>query len=270
MFRYICQHIYDDKYITPSFSLFLLYLLPMKKELTTLDLSTNETSIYQAILKTGGSASAGDIIKITDLHRNIVYDSLSHLINKKLVREVMKDKKKYFTLKDPSHLKTNLQQKMNAVDSLSKTISQLAGNATYDVTVHEGSVAWQQAWQRIMKQTKPGATFHTLGMAGDTWVSLMGETFVTYEQWALKNKITDKIISQKYLKEEIEAHQNISFREIQYIDIDLPPYVSIEIFDEYCFFENYSEPATLIEIRSKGLAQSMRAYFNLLWSLSNK
>ena len=53
-----------------------------------------------------------------------------------------------------------------------------------------------------MRTMKSGSIFYTLGMAGDPWVRLMGETFVEYEQWALKNKITDKIISQKYLQKE--------------------------------------------------------------------
>ena len=101
-------------------------------------------------------------------------------------------------------------------------------------------------------------------MAGDRWVRLMGETFVEYEQWALKNKITDRIVSQKHLQKEIEAHQSREFRDIRYITTDLPAHVSIEVLDDRVFFEIYDAPETLIEIRSAGLAKSMEVYFELL------
>lgn len=239
----------------------------MKSTLKDLGLTPNEISIYEALVKLKGSSSAGDIIKLSNLHRNIVYDCLAHLATKGLVQEVEKNKKKFFNLKNPEVLVKGFEKQLRSVGELSKIVASLPFTNGHEVTIYEGSTAWQEAWQGAMSSLKPKSTFYTVGMAGDPWVRLMGETFVTYEQWALKNKVTDKIISQKHLQKEIEAHQNRDFRDIRYIHLDLPVHTSIEIFDDRIFFEIYDEPQTLIEIKSKALVTTFKVYFDLLWKI---
>ena len=242
----------------------------MKSILKSLGFTPNEITVYEALVKLGGSSSAGDIIKLADLHRNIVYDALSHLSNRNLVQEVQKNKKKFFTLKNPDHLISGFENQIKSTNMLSGILKKLPNMGNHEVTVHEGTVAWQEAWRGVMDTMKSGTTFRTVGMAGDPWVQMMGETFVQYERFALKNKITDKIVSQKHLKAEIEAHQNVQFRDIRYIDIDLPPHMSIEVFDDRVFFEIYDAPETLIEIKSKSMVITLKAYFELLWAMGKK
>ncbi len=239
----------------------------MKSTLRGLGLTPNEISVYEALIKLKGSSSAGDIIKLSDLHRNIVYDALAHLGTKGLVQEVEKNKKKFFTLKNPSALTQGFEKQIKSVNELAKIITALPFANGHEVSIYEGGVAWQEAWRGVMGTIKPKGTFYTIGMAGDPWVKLMGETFVEYEQWALKNKITDKIISQKHLQKEIEAHQNRTFRDIRYITTELSAHTSIEIFDDRVFFEIYDEPQTLIEIKSKSLVITFKAYFDMLWKM---
>ncbi len=239
----------------------------MKELLKDLGLSANEIAVYQALVKTGGSSSAGDIIKITDLHRNLVYDAFTHLKNKGLTQEIEKGKKKFFVLKNPERLAAGFKKQVSSALALGKIVSSLSGAQNHEVAIYEGGVAWQEAWQNMMQTQKAKSTFYTLGMAGDKWVKLMGDTFIEYEAWALKNKITDKIVSQKHLQKEIEAHQSRAFRDIRYIDIDLPAHVSIEIFDDRVLFEIYDEPATIIEIKSMALVKTLRAYFDTMWKM---
>lgn len=239
----------------------------MKSALKDLGLTPNEIVVYEALIKLKGSSSAGDIIKLSNLHRNIVYDALSHLAKKELLQEVVKNKKKFFTLKNPQALSQDFERKIKSVHELSKLITMLPLTSSHEVYIHEGSVAWQEAWKDVMSTLKAKSIFYTIGMAGDPWVKLMGETFVEYEQWALKNKITDRIISQKHLQKEIEAHQNRTFRDIRYIQTDLPVHTSIEIFDDRVFFEIYDQPETLIEIKSKSLVTAFKAYFEMLWKI---
>ncbi|MGB0925370.1 MAG: helix-turn-helix domain-containing protein, partial [Minisyncoccia bacterium] len=221
---------------------------------------------YEALVSVKGSSSAGDIIKISNLHRNIVYDALSHLEKKGLVQETRKDKKKFFSLIAPEKLKNMYTKQLEESLRLEKLVAKLPMLANHEVKIYEGSRAWQEAWQNVMASMKKNSSFYTLGMAGDPWVRLMGETFVEYERWAEKNNILDKIISQKYLQKEIESHQSANIREIKYIDIDLEAHVSIEIFPDRVFFEIYDEPETLIEIKSISLVKSLSVYFNLLWN----
>jgi sugar-specific transcriptional regulator TrmB len=248
----------------------LCYNSRMKTVLKTIGMTPNESLVYEALVKLGGSSSAGDIIKTTDLHRNIVYDALAHLETRKLIQEKEKGKKKYFSLRDPEHLITEYKKQIESVGILSQILARLPHKSGHTVTVYEGSTAWQEAWQNMMRIIKPKTVFYTIGMAGDPWVKLMGQTFVAYEQWALKNGITNKIVSQKHLRAEIEAHQNKQFRDIRYIIIDLAVHTSIEIFDDRVFFELYDAPETLVEIKSKSLVITFQTYFDFLWKIGKR
>lgn len=240
----------------------------MKKILENLNLSQNEILVYEALVHAKGSSSAGDVIKYSNLHRNIVYDALSHLEKKGLVLESRKDKKKFFTLIKPEKLKNAYKIQLENSLKLESLVSKIPLLANHEVKVYEGSRAWQEAWQGVMSNMKKNEIFYTIGMAGDPWIKLMGETFVEYENFAEKNNITDKIISQKHLQSEIESHQSLSIREIKYIDLDVDRYTSIEIFKDRVFFEIYEDPETLIEIKSMALVKSLKAYFELLWKIN--
>ncbi len=241
----------------------------MKSILKNIGLTPNEISVYESLVKLGGSSSAGDIIKTADLHRNIVYDALNHLESQDLVQIIEKNKKKFFSLKKPDHLVAGFKKQIKSTLELSGLLSKLP-LAGHEVTIYEGTIGWQEAWQKVMGTVKPGSTFYTIGMAGDAWVKMMGETFVEYEQWALKNKVRDRIVSQAHLRKEIEAHQSRTFRDIRYLGTSPDPHVSIEIFDDRVFFELYDTPETIIEIVSKGMATSLKAYFEILWMTGKK
>lgn len=242
----------------------------MKKILKTLELTENEILVYEALARLRGASFAGPIIKDTDMHRNMVYDSLSHLVRRGLVSQAQRDKKKYFTLRPPDKVQQTYRQQLADAEKLASIVERIPLLSGHTVDVFEGTQAWQEAWRGAMESLEPRAIFYTLGMAGDAWVELMGETFVAYESWALENRIIDRIVSQKHLQGEILAHQDEAFREIRYLDIDLPAHTSIEIFPDRIFFEIYDAPETLIQIKSESLVKTFKAYFDLLWSTGER
>ena len=75
----------------------------MEKNLMRLGLTENEAKVYLALLEIG-STSAGEIIKKTKLHRNIVYDNLEKLIEKGLVSFVLIKNIKHFEVNSSHEL----------------------------------------------------------------------------------------------------------------------------------------------------------------------
>ena len=145
----------------------------MKQILKNIGLSLNEAVVYEALVKLSGSSSAGEIIKLTNLHRNIVYDALNHLEHRNLLQIIEKNKKKFFSLKKPDPLISGFEKQIKNTTELSKILSNLPMNS-HEITVYEGSTAWQEAWQNVMRTTKSKSIFCTLGMAGDPLVKLIG------------------------------------------------------------------------------------------------
>src|SRR3989338_863859 len=97
-FLNLCCHIYDD----------------MQQELQKLGLTENESKVYLALLELG-STNAGQIIKKTKLHRNIVYDNLDKLIDKGLVSFIVAGKIKHFETTAPTELKEYIERQKKEI-----------------------------------------------------------------------------------------------------------------------------------------------------------
>ena len=68
----------------------------LEKELQNLGFYKNEAKVYLALLELGFT-STGPLIKKTNLHRNIVYESLDKLITHGLVASTMQKGKKHLS-----------------------------------------------------------------------------------------------------------------------------------------------------------------------------
>ena len=83
----------------------------MKNKLIKLGLTHNEAIVYLALLELGESAS-GDIIKKTNKHRSIVYESLDKLKKEGLITGTIKKGKKFFQITNPEIITVKLKDKL--------------------------------------------------------------------------------------------------------------------------------------------------------------
>jgi len=96
----------------------------MISELTKLGLTLNEAKVYFALLNLG-STNAGEIIKKTKLHRNIVYDNLEKLIEKGLVGFVLIKNIKHFEVASSEELKEYVNRKREEILNEEKIMKEL-------------------------------------------------------------------------------------------------------------------------------------------------
>ena len=75
----------------------------IEDKLDSLGLSKNETTIYLSLLRKK-NARAGELIIITKLHRNLVYQALEKLIGRGLVAKIIQNGVFVFEAMHPSHL----------------------------------------------------------------------------------------------------------------------------------------------------------------------
>ena len=86
----------------------------MLETLQKLGLSKNESKVYLVLLELGLS-STKPIIERTNLHRQIVYDTLSSLIEKGLVSYVIQANRKYFKASNPKQFLGYFNQKQREI-----------------------------------------------------------------------------------------------------------------------------------------------------------
>src|SRR3989344_5880538 len=87
----------------------------MQETLEKLGLTKNESKVYLALLDLGLTSSK-NIINKTNLHRQIVYDSLNLLIEKGLVSYIIQANRKYFKVNDPKNFLEYFNKKQEEIE----------------------------------------------------------------------------------------------------------------------------------------------------------
>ena len=96
----------------------------VQKTLVELDFSLYEAAVYIALFQ-HGPCNAGPIIKETNLHRNIVYTSLDHLMSRKLVTEKIVRGRKIFSAISPDNLRQEYGKKAELATTVAKELEKI-------------------------------------------------------------------------------------------------------------------------------------------------
>ena len=241
----------------------------MKEELRKLGLTENETKVYLALLELG-STNAGEIIKKTRLHRNIVYDNLDRLIEKGLVSFVTIKNIKHFEATSSKELKDFIEkqkeeilQKEQIANKLLPEIDKLRTSTErkQEATVFKGKKGLKTILEEITK------TKDEILVLGTGWG--MRETLGSYyEQWHLKlrqNKIKARILLPKnrkglFLRPFIAKY--LSEKEV------IPS--TIAIYEDKVLNVVWGEEPIAVLIISEKVAESYKNYFEYLWKIAKK
>lgn len=241
----------------------------MKERLIKLGLTPNEATVYLALVELGESP-AGAIIKKTNKHRSIVYESLDKLVQEGLVAAMIKKGKKFFQITNPEIITVKIKDRLHLAEELTKQIKRKNKSKAPRVNIYEGKDGWQTAYRRITKELKKRNKVYTLGAGADKWVEAMGDFFVEYEKFCQQNNIQIIMLAYSLQKKEIEAHQSHLIRKVRYLPKKFVVPSNTEIFPDRIFIQIYTSPLILIEIGSKEVADGYRQHFHTLWELAKK
>lgn len=236
------------------------------QELQELGLTKNEAKVYTALLELG-STTAGEVIKKTKLHRNIVYDNLERLVEKGLVDFVTIKKIKHFEVSSPNELRDFIQKQKQEIlrkeslvkELLPKIEEEISTERKQDASIFKGRRAVKNVIENI---TQSKTEVLVLG-TGWGMKEIMGDY---YEQWHLKLK-------QHKIKAKILLPENKK-------GFYLKPFIARYIHEKdvlpstICVYENkvlnviWEDEPLAILIYSNKLADSYRNYFEVLWRIA--
>ncbi len=240
------------------------------QDLQSLGLTANQSQVYLTLARSGPS-KAGEVIKKTGLHRNLVYVALQELIEKKLVSQSkVKGIAVYKTL-SPSRLLAEPEEKERLAKGVIEELTLLSKKTRsgQEIVIYEGIEEFRRYEENLYNTFKPKSLIRYLGLA-PLWQKVVGEN------------LEDKLIaiqSARGVKMHALAH-TITQGQQDYVDkakglvtIRTNPLISSDtnntvILDDRISLRSFVEPFFVVEIVNEALAKNHQNYFDFLWKNS--
>ena len=239
----------------------------MKNDLIKLGFSSNEADVYLALIELGDSG-AGEIIKKTSLHRNIVYETLDKLVAKKLVFEFIKKNVAQFKPTDPKRI---LDEETSRMELAQKIVPALVNkaNVKQEILIYEGLEGFRNSSFDYLEKMTPGSTLYVLGAVGDRWYELMGDALKKYEKTRLEKKIVMKEIF--YGKNPMDMDKKLASNKKNLYHVRILPHemetpANTLIFEDHIALQTLVLPYSVIQIKNANLAKTYLNYFDSLWA----
>jgi len=243
-------------------------------QLIRLGLNNNEAKVYLALLRKG-TASAGELIKITEFHRNIVYDNLEKLIDKGLVSYILEGKRKVFQANPPENItemldkeQEKLNEKKKIAEEIKKSISKIISTQglEQEATIFRGIRGIKFLLQNTLDI---GKDYYVFG-APKSSLDIMGTTYwENYNMKREKKKILIKMIFNEDLREWSDKITS-SLTRIKFLPKKFDSLTETMIYGDNVVIIVWSEKPIATLIKDKNIAKSYKQYFNILWKQAKK
>ncbi|OGD65750.1 hypothetical protein A2215_04670 [Candidatus Berkelbacteria bacterium RIFOXYA2_FULL_43_10] len=234
--------------------------------LTELEFNEKEANVFLSLAKIG-QTSAGEIIKSTGYHRNVVYTALDKLITRKLAFKVIRKNITYYQISDPNRIKEEAKEKLKASEYITKTLSQYIDSALPEITIHEGVEAYKSFWFSAYRALPVGSIDYVAGSIGEKWLEFLGNDDVALQELRRERKIVWKmVIFDKNDFETTLLKSEPKLNQCRLIDKkDASKDGNFNVFNDDCVVLHSAAEPMIIGIKSKSLAKVFRNIFDLLW-----
>lgn len=244
----------------------------LTKDLQSLGFPKNLAHVYQALAELGGQAKAGEIIKKTDLHRNIVYVCLDKLTSKQLITKVEERGVASYKLLDSTRLMNEVREKEQLTLNIMEELDALKKHPqTQEIIVHEGLEGFRNFSFSSLQKINQGEVLRVIGSIGDKWYQCMGEkNYEKYKQIQTKKQIRwDMVLYSNSEMDSKLAKENPELCQIKLVPQNNNNPASIIIFGDTVALQIFTDPISVIEIKNKALAEVYLNHFNYLWNSNN-
>jgi sugar-specific transcriptional regulator TrmB len=239
-----------------------------KEILKQIGLTEYEAEIYLALLSSG-QISAYELAEKAGLYRQVTYDSLKRLIEKGFVSEVTEGKTKLFKAIDPKLILEFLNEKTENYKHILPELIELnkAAKQPLIVETYKGKNVLRIALRDIinsLKETKG----ELLCTAIDEYLPLEKYKIICnqYERDLLNYKIKERVIIREGTKG-IFKKGTSKYRKIPEKFFNPNP---IQIYGNNVQIIVWGNPDYLVIIRNKGVAESYKKQFELMWKIAKK
>ncbi|PIZ94242.1 MAG: hypothetical protein COX81_03970 [Candidatus Magasanikbacteria bacterium CG_4_10_14_0_2_um_filter_37_12] len=237
--------------------------------LQTLGLSKNEAKVYIELLKLG-QTNVGPVVSKTRLHRQLVYEALNKLVDKKLTSFVIKNNRKYFQAAPPVNILKLIEKKEELAKQILPELSKLQINSIDKIEIHTlyGQKGFFDNLAEVINSAHDtDGIIRIIGGAKDTdFYRTIGEKYPDYVKLLEKKKVKKYLIAPDSSSEEFKQKfvtEKGSVLKTLVFGLSAPTYTRIT--QEMVSIEIYASDVTVIQIKNKAIAKGYLEHFQLLW-----
>lgn len=243
--------------------------------LEKLGLTKGEIKVYMALNKLGES-SIGPIGKESKVSKSKIYDILDKLIEKGLVGYITKDGTKHFSANDPHMILGYISRKEDELERTKTEVNAILPRLMMErasvsekriAELYEGYQGIKAIREELMQTFKANDTLFVLGAPKIANVKWEG-WFLDFHKRRVEKKIGLQIIYNADAKEYGEIRTKMQFTEVRYLPNKLVSPNWIDVFPEAVLFVMILQTPIAFVVRDKELANSFRAYFEIMWKNS--
>jgi sugar-specific transcriptional regulator TrmB len=238
--------------------------------LRSLGLTENQTHLYLALTK-ASRAKAGELIKKTGFHRNIVYTTLDELIDLKLITMSRERGVMVYKMLSSGRLLFTLQDKERTAREAIEELSLISKRPSQEVIVYEGIEEFRSHAIHSFEQARKNSMIRYLGTSPHWHTVVDAKTEKELIRIQKRKHLSVRGIAKEPFKEiqswlrDAEALTEVHFNGLIGSDTN-----NIEIQEDRIAIQSFTQPYLVVEIINKGVAKNYKRYFDFLWDQSKK
>ena len=236
-------------------------------------LSPNESSIYETLVREG-ELGVASISRHSGIHRRNVYDALQRLLEKGLVYEILEQKFSSYQAVSPEKLMELLDEKRTRLESFLPDLLKLYHKSPVkeSVLIYRGAEGLKNYMRDIIRQ---GSDYYSIGAKGIWADPRLATLLPSFLKEAQKKKIEFRILYDPIVQQHGERVLKLIPANYRFLPEHCRTPASLGIFgDTTVVLSDHSvgkmnDEICFTVITNSQLADSLRAWFSLLWSLSS-
>jgi sugar-specific transcriptional regulator TrmB len=221
-----------------------------------LGLTKNEAKVYLSLLDVG-STKAGLLTRKTGIHRRNVYDAIEMLAKKGLVSYIKENNVRIYSAVEPARLLESLKEKEENIKSILPELEQKFNfvQQKRGTDFYRGKQALKAIFDDQLKEGKEILVLGACPFAKD----IVKYYFQRYDNERKRRKIKVKAIFSG------KVDYDIPLSEVKFLPAQFNSPSATNIYGDKVAIILWTEEPFAILIHQKEIADSYRAYFELLW-----
>lgn len=246
----------------------------LQKALEDLDLSKQDAEVYVSLI-THQPCTSGPLINDTGLHRNVVYTSLAHLKDKKLIMESVESGKKLFQITNPKVLEATFEEKMRLAKTVVEKVSAMTHDTRQEITIHQGNKEFLALLTSLIESMPKKSTKYVIGTGGEDFMeATMLPIWKKYHKVAYAILKDIKMIAYADQRKGMESIlEKEDIYAVRYLQEGSENPAGIHVYPEIntvlnIIYSREGKPVTAIKIVDKDLVQGYLQLFANLWEIA--
>lgn len=227
-----------------------------------------ESRVYVALLRAGDSL-VSEIAEKTKVNRSLLYTVLSQLAEKGLVTYIIKNNVRYYRAADPSKILALLQEKEKVFQSILPALAALRAPRTKRpiIEILEGKEGIKTMLNDVLQMKREWFAFNIPGKGPE----ILGPGVHAFEKERQKEKILLHVLCTTTDEGRTRGRE---FSQMKYTRVRYLPHLYDSPASNWIYGDRiaiifwYTEFPFAVRIIDKGLAESYKNHFRILWNSS--